>query len=63
MELPDQDVKDHDAIEDEGLAPVVEIPELPAEVNVELVLNNPVPGLATVPLRSSTRNRHHPDHL
>ena len=63
MDLPNQDVKDHDATADESLAPVVDIPELPAEVNVEPVQNNPGPGLPTVPLRRSTRNRHPPDRL
>ena len=53
MDLPIQDVRDHDATEDESLAPVVDILELQAEVNVEPVQNNPVPGLPFAALHAT----------
>lgn len=53
MDLPIQDVRDHGVTEDESLAPVVGILELQAEVNVEPVQNNPVPGLPFTALHAT----------
>ena len=43
IHVPDQDVRDHYATEDESLAPGVKIPKLPAEVNVEPTRNRHPP--------------------
>ena len=53
MDLPIQEVRDHGVTEDESLAPVVGILELQAEVNVEPVQNNPVPGLPFTALHAT----------
>ena len=53
MDLPNQDVRERDVTEDESLAPVVDTLELQAEINVEPVQNNPVPGFPFATLHAT----------